>query len=186
MKAVVLDVAEAVLAQRRRDGLDRFDEMWEGVLHMVPAPSSRHQAFSGRLFRALAPLAEAAGLAPFFETGLYRADDDFRVPDQVYAMPELVSDRGVDGGAALVVEIRSPHDESDAKVAWYAEVGVEAVLVVDPLTRAFDLYLTRAGRPRLVQPDPAGRVTIDALGLRVGVVDGPRLSLTWAEGGIDC
>ncbi len=182
VKAVVLDMSEAVLDERRRHGLDVFDEVWEGVLHMVPPPSSHHQGFSGRLFRTLAQLAEAEGLAAFFETGLYRADDDYRVPDQVYASPRLVADRGVDGGASLVVEIRSPRDETDVKVGWYAALGVETVLVVDPLSRRFDLYVTRAARPVLVQPDAAGEVAIDALGVRLSVVDGPRLLLTWPGG----
>ena len=33
---------EALLERRRRLGQDLFDEVWEGVLHMNPAPSGRH------------------------------------------------------------------------------------------------------------------------------------------------
>ena len=39
----MLDVPESLLDERRRLGLDVFDEVWEGVLHMVPPPSGEHQ-----------------------------------------------------------------------------------------------------------------------------------------------
>ena len=39
----MLEVHEALIAERRRLGHDRFDEMWEGVLHMVPSPGFGHQ-----------------------------------------------------------------------------------------------------------------------------------------------
>jgi len=34
----MLEVDPALLEQRRRLGLDHWDEMWEGVLHMAPDP----------------------------------------------------------------------------------------------------------------------------------------------------
>lgn len=43
MKAVILHVSDEDLAHRRLTGVDRFDEMWEGVLHMAPAPMYEHQ-----------------------------------------------------------------------------------------------------------------------------------------------
>jgi hypothetical protein len=43
MKAVTWEVDGATLERRRRTGVERFDEMWEGVLHMAPAPTNRHQ-----------------------------------------------------------------------------------------------------------------------------------------------
>ncbi|MBA3983821.1 MAG: hypothetical protein H0X61_09880 [Acidimicrobiia bacterium] len=39
MRAVMLDVPVALLAERQRLGHDLFDEMWEGELHMVPHPA---------------------------------------------------------------------------------------------------------------------------------------------------
>lgn len=36
-----MEVPEAMLAERRRLGLDRRDEMWNRVLHMVPPPGGR-------------------------------------------------------------------------------------------------------------------------------------------------
>lgn len=44
----------ALVERRRRLGQDLFDEVWDGVLHMNPAPSGRH----GKLDRQLAVLVE--------------------------------------------------------------------------------------------------------------------------------
>jgi hypothetical protein len=42
MRALV-HVRDEELSDRRAKGLDRWDEVWEGVLHMTPAPSYEHQ-----------------------------------------------------------------------------------------------------------------------------------------------
>ena len=56
MKAVVLEVSDRELEDRRRRGLDRFDEMWEGVLHMAPSPLYEHQRIVMALGRFLSEL----------------------------------------------------------------------------------------------------------------------------------
>jgi hypothetical protein len=40
---------EALLDRRRRLGQDLFDEVWEGVLHINPAPSGRHARIEAQL-----------------------------------------------------------------------------------------------------------------------------------------
>ncbi len=50
-----MHVTDQELAHRRSIGLDRWDEMWEGVLHMTPAPSLEHQRILGRLVAFLEP-----------------------------------------------------------------------------------------------------------------------------------
>jgi Uma2 family endonuclease len=138
--------------------------MWDGELHMVPRPSEQHQAIGTALVVALAPLAEARGLLARYETGLFRpdVDDDYKVPDQLYARPELRSERGIEGGASLVVEILSPNDETYAKLDWYASasVGVGEVLVIEPETRRVELFANRDGRMVAVEP-----VVIECLGV---------------------
>ena len=182
VKAVMLDVPQALLDERRRTGADRWDEMWEGVLHMVPPPSGEHQRVGTNLLLALAPLARSRGLEPFYETGLFRpgVDDDYRVPDQVYARPGQVSRRGVEGGAPLVVEIRSPGDETYEKLPWYASVGVDQVLVVHLEPRAAELFACREGAVVPAEAGPEGLV-VDSLGVTVAAVEG-RLLVAW-EGG---
>jgi len=185
MRGVLLEVDEALLERRRCTGADRWDELWDGVLHMPPPPGDAHQALGQGLFRVLAPLAEARSLRPRYETGLFRTADDYRVPDQSYAPPERFSDRGIEGAAALVVEIRSPHDETYEKLDWYAAQGVPEVLVVHPEDRRVELYVLRGARLVLVQADAAGEVASEVVAARFATVAGPRLRVTWNGGAAD-
>ncbi len=181
VRAVMLEVPEALLEERRVRGADRWDEMWEGELHMVPPPSEQHQAIGAALLRILAPLAEAHGLVARYETGLFRpdVDNDYRVPDQLYARTKLRSERGIEGAASLVIEILSPDDETYAKLDWYASVGGGEVLIVDPGTRRVELFASRDGRMAPVEP-----VVIDCMGVTAETVDGT-LRLSWDGGTAD-
>jgi hypothetical protein len=139
MRTLVLDPStaglEKVLERRRRSGLDRLDEVWEGVLHMVPAPSHAHASITQQLAELLGPPARAAGLEPAMgEFNLGESEDDFRVPAGGLHRPGA-------GGvwhptAALVVEIVSPGDESWEKLPFFADHGVDEVLIVDPADRS--------------------------------------------------
>ncbi len=122
---------EALLERRRRAGVDRLDEVWQGVRHMVPGPSFEHARISQQLAELLGPLARAAGLVPTMsEFNLGESEHDFRVPDGGLHRPGAA---GVwHSTAAVVVEILSPGDESWAKLSFYAERHVDEVLLVDP------------------------------------------------------
>lgn len=179
----MLEVPQALLNERRRKGLDKSDEMWEGELHMVPPPSTEHQSLGAELFLVLAPLAKRLGFDPWYDpTGLFRpgADADWRVPDQMYARPDLRSVRGIEGHAALVVEILSPGDETYEKLGWYASVEVGEVLVIEPLTRSVELFANRDGHMAPVEPP----LVIQALGVTAETVEGT-LRLTWDGGSAD-
>jgi Uma2 family endonuclease len=73
----------------------------------------------------------------------------------------------------MVVELRSPRDESYDKLDWYAVRGVTEALIIDPPTRAVERYALRGGAYRLVQPDAEGMVTSEVLGVRLGPVETP-------------
>lgn len=185
MRAVVVDVPEYELEERRRKGLDVFDEVWDGVLHMVPQPSDGHQRLGSRLLAILLPLAESRGLVATYESGLYRPDSsdrDYRVPDLVVSRPQDRSSRGVEGRAELVVEILSPNDETYDKVDFYAEVGVRELLVIDPDTRRVELFVLRGGRLHAALPDPSGAITLASLDITLSTDDGPKLRVAWADG----
>jgi Uma2 family endonuclease len=185
----MLDVPESLLDERRRLGLDVFDEVWEGVLHMVPPPSGEHQRLALELGSVLLSAAKRRGLVASNETGLFACGDDYRVPDILVSQPGNCSERGVDDTAELVVELRSPADESYEKLPWYAARGVAEVLVVDPGTRRFELYRTEGGRAVAVAGDVDGGVALDTLGVRLRTVttaDGPRLRVTSASDTHDC
>ncbi len=121
---------QELLERRKRSGLHRLDEVWEGVLHMVPAPTGQHAYIAQQLAVLLDGPARAAGLVPAMgEFNLGDSEGDFRVPDGGVhrAIP-----RGVwHSTAALVVEIVSPGDESWQKLPFYAAHEVDEVLIVD-------------------------------------------------------
>ncbi|HTD08035.1 MAG TPA: hypothetical protein VK680_04005, partial [Solirubrobacteraceae bacterium] len=85
MRTLILDPPTAglggVLEGRRRSGLDRLDEVWQGVYHMVPALSGPHAAIESQLHRLLGPLATAVGLIMIGQSNLGESEHDFRVPD---------------------------------------------------------------------------------------------------------
>jgi hypothetical protein len=122
---------EALLERRRRAGVDRLDEVWQGVHHLVPDPSLEHARISTQLAELLSPLARAAGLLPAIsELNLGEDEHDFRVPDGGLHRPGAA---GIwHATAAMVLEIRSPDDETWHKLPFYAAHHVDEVLIVDP------------------------------------------------------
>ncbi|WP_433292204.1 Uma2 family endonuclease [Pseudonocardia sp. CA-142604] len=180
MRVLMLDAPQAMLDERRRLGLDRRDEMWDGLLHLVSLPSGPHQRFASEFFLVVAPLAEAADLVPLFGTGLFRSDDDYRVPDQLYCTAEHFSERGAEG-AELVVEIRSNDDETYDKIGFYGLLGVREMIVAHPHDRRVELFRALGGRLVPVQPGASGELTSEVLGIVLRTVD-EKLEISWSEG----
>ncbi len=183
VRVVFLEAPEHLLAERERLGLDGRDEMWEGELHMVPPPSFGHQRREARLLRALGPVADEAGLEVVAEAGLYQGSTSWRVPDLVVLRPEQATHRGVEGGAVLVVEIRSPGDETDTKSPFYAQFGVEELLIVERDSAAVTLLRPTDGEFRPVPPDEDGWVRC-ALGVALRRADGSVLEVRLPDGTI--
>lgn len=184
MRVVMLEVPEELLADRRRKGLDKLDEDWEGVVHMVPAPSPEHQRLEGRLYRTLAPIAEAAGLEALTNTSVHRVGlpEGYRVPDISITSPARVDERGIRGGCELAVEILSPNDETYEKLPFYGEVGVQELLVVSPDTRAVQLYVLSGTKLLPLTTDASGSVRSAVLGVSFRTAPGPRLHVSWPGG----
>jgi len=134
MATLVLDPQpvelDALLERRRRLGLDHNDEMWEGVLHVNPAPHGRHHRIGQQLAELLGPPATAAGLVPAIGIFNLGEPEDYRVPDGGVHRPG--PDQMYYETTALVVEIVSPGDESWDKLAFFAAHEVDEVLIVDP------------------------------------------------------
>ena len=127
---------EALLVRRRKLGLDRRDEVWQGVLHMGPAPWHRHADIAQQLAEILGPLARAAGLQPTMHEFNIGEPNDYRIPDG--GLHRDSSDVLYHATAALVVEILSPGDETREKVPFYAAHGVDEMLIVDPENRSVE------------------------------------------------
>jgi len=89
-----------------------------------------HNLLNSGLFRVLVILAERRGLVGSSEaTGVFAAEDEWRVSDQVHCRPDDLIDAGITS-AELVVEVRSKGDDSYAKLPFYAAQGVTEVLIV--------------------------------------------------------
>jgi Uma2 family endonuclease len=154
VRTIILDPPSAgldeLLERRRRSGLDRLDEVWEGVLHMVPAPSHAHASISQQLAELLGPLARAAELqATMAEFNLGESEHDFRVPDGGLHRPGAAP--MWHPTAAMVVEIVSSGDETWEKRPFYAAHQVDEVLIVDPDKRSVDWLALGQGAYRPVE-----------------------------------
>ncbi len=132
MKTVVLgDIPPALdshLAERKRLGLDTHDEVWTGDYYMAPAASFNHAKHEMTIGRLLFEKAEPLNLVV---TGAFNlgSPDNFRVPD-------LGVHRGDPEGtwiasASVIVEVRSPDDETYNKFDFYFEHNVDEILVAD-------------------------------------------------------
>ena len=180
VRAVMLDVPAALLAERRQLGLDRFDEMWEGELHMVPPPNEEHQRIGTELVAALYAVTRAQGLQLRYETGVFdpevTGDSSYRTPDVVVFGDEVRSARGVEGGARMVVEIRSPGDESLHKLAFFQRVGVAEVLVIGRDDKSLRRWLRRDDRLVELAAGDDGWHRLDAIPVALHGGDG-RLEL---------
>jgi len=181
MRAVLLGVGESFLVARRRMGQDKLDERWEGEWHLVKPPRSWHTFLNGDIFRILVVLAERTGLVGSCEaTGIFAASDDWRIPDQLYCRPAHVTDEGVTS-AALVVELRSPGDDSYAKLPFYATRQVAEALIVHE-DRRVELYRRRDDGTMVQVEQADGSARSDTLGCTFTTVDGPRLRIAWDGG----
>ena len=156
------------LARRRALGQDRFDEVWEGEYHVVPAPHSWHGQVDSELAALLRPPAKSAGL---FITSQFNlgVEDDYRVPDGGYhrARPSGVWI----ATAAIVVEVLSPDDETLLKLDFYARHGVEEICIADPRGREIRWFVLAAGAYEETGASPLLGVTAASL---VAGIDWPR------------
>jgi hypothetical protein len=149
---------EALLERRRRLGQDLFGEVWEGVLHMNPAPHSQHGRREWQLAGILSPLADTAGLRALGQFNLGE-ERDYRVPDGALVRPG--PDAVYLSTAALVLEIVLPGDETWEKLDFYAAHGVDELLIVDPQDKTVSWMALEAGeykhlkRSRLIELGPA-------------------------------
>jgi Uma2 family endonuclease len=168
------EVLPEVVALRRRTGADRWDEMWEGELHMPPAPNRMHQDLElslGAWLRQHWAKPRGCKVYPPINLALPgRWPQDYRIPDLVLLEPdrfEIDRDEYFDGPPTALIEIRSPGDETLDKLPFYAKLGVPEVWVIDRDTRVPDIYVLRDGEYEPMDPDPDGWLHSDATGIRL-------------------
>ncbi len=163
-------VLREIIDERRRLGIDRWDEMWEGVLHMSPAPGPEHARITKKLIVFLDPLVERKGLGLVTWTNVREPGSDmknYRVPDLLFVSnvrAHLVGDAWIDGGPDVVFEVHSPGDDTYKKFGFYAKVGVEWLVVIHRDTKRVEVY-RRADADHMepVVPASDGSVAIEPL-----------------------
>lgn len=133
-------VGQHLIEQRRNDGVDTMDEVWEGVYRVVPAGSARHGIVQARALDFLSGW-KRANASPLIVAGPVNIgrSDDYRVPD----VAVLADDPGDDvyvSTAAMVVEVRSLDDDTYRKFPFYLAAGVQEILVLDPSKRLVELW----------------------------------------------
>jgi Uma2 family endonuclease len=179
---VVMPVAIPELIRfRELTGADRFDEMWEGVLHMAPSPTFHHQTHASRLLsffvEVWCPVTGGAAVMQINVSSPERWDQDYRIPEVSVILPDRVP-----RGEAMFVqpnvvfEVRSPGDETYEKLPFYAAIGVEAVVGRElrsrtSVGRRLDAHRAHRGRvagrvdgQRLVAPPPPSSKAGDRAG----------------------
>ena len=187
MRVLFVDAPPELLAERRRLGLDRRDELWEGVVHVVPQPETGHQVFGANVIGAASARLRRRGLQITYETAVYQPGHrewSYRVPDLIVTRPALLATSGIEGPPELVLEILSPNDESREKFPFYAALGCREVLLVDRRRHSFELFRLTDGELVPVPPDEAGTVRLEAFEASISVA-GVALRVGWADDGED-
>src|ERR1700675_5047027 len=91
MKAVMPVVHPEILESRKRTGADRWDEVWEGVLHMPPMPNYAHQnleaALQNYLWLHWARPSRAKVLHQINLAAAGAWPNNYRIPDLVLLSP---------------------------------------------------------------------------------------------------
>ena len=174
MKAVMPEVPPHILEWRRRTGAERWDEMWEGVLHMPPMPNREHQDLEGALETWLRMYwARPRGNKVYHQINLASVGgwpNDYRIPDLVLLTPERFDiDRNeyFEGPPEVVVEIRSPGDETVEKMPFYARLGVPEVWIIDRDSKIPEVHVLRGTDYEKRVPADDGWVQSAATGIQL-------------------
>ena len=160
----MLEVPQHILDERRISGAEQWDEVWEGVLHMVPPPNVEHQDFEWQLETWLRlhwnPTHRSNRV--FHQVALSPDEKwihNYRTPDIVLFTEEHLKNLQptyCSGPCTVAVEIRSPNDESYEKLDFYGRLGVPEVWVIDRDTRLPEIHRLANGRYEMESPTVDG------------------------------
>ncbi|MGN9812118.1 Uma2 family endonuclease [Micromonospora sp. BQ11] len=124
-------------------------ELFDGSLHMTPAPTPRHQRISRRLGNIFEAATGPVGLELLEAVNVRLRPGRVPVPDLVVTTPVDLDEVYVEAESVrLVCEIVSPGNAATDKVLkmhYYAAAGIDWFLLVDQVTGALHLH-RRQGR----------------------------------------
>lgn len=142
------DKVRRIIHRRRRLGLDRKDEVWNGRYIIMPDPDNVHQDLVGSLLTVLRIVISWAKLGNAYP-GCNISDreekwtSNYRVPDvTVFLNDNPAKNRNTHwfGGPDLAVEVVSDNDKSRKKLDFYASVGTRELLIVDRVPWQLELF----------------------------------------------
>jgi Uma2 family endonuclease len=157
-------LADRLIKERKRKGIDLYDEVWEGMYVLPSMPNNAHQRLAGDLCDIFREVVKKAGLGQGYP-GANVSDrrkgwkHNYRVPDVLVVLKDS---RAVDcdthffGGPDFLVEIQSPGDDTEEKVPFYAKIGVRELLIIHRDTRTLRLLRLEGGELVLVKPSSLG------------------------------
>ncbi|MEX0704738.1 MAG: Uma2 family endonuclease [Planctomycetales bacterium] len=190
------DLERELIAERRRTGADRYDEVWDGVYVMSPMADFEHQSLVSRLTTVFGVTIEWAGLGAVY-SGVNVTDretdwkQNYRCPDIAVFLEGSTADiRGSHsvGGPEFAVEIVSPSDRSRKKLRFYAKVATRELLIVDRHPWALELYRLHDDELKLVGTstvDDGATLASEVIPLAFRLVAGdprPRIEIVHAAG----
>ena len=177
---------EAFLAQRAANKQDRWDEVWEGVYMMAPAPNNEHQDVVDWIIFVLKLHLRADG---FRINSLRNVSDgrsdwtkNYRIPDVLVFSPSNdARDAGTHwvGGPDLAIEVLSDGDRARDKIDFYGRVGTREVLLIDRDPWRLELYRFRGGE---MTTEVAMEVVTQSIGVKWRVLGEAELEMEFADG----
>jgi Uma2 family endonuclease len=150
------ELRDDLIQERKRKGLDLYDEVWEGTYVMPSMPSLEHQELVSNLTMICGEVVMRPGLGKVYP-GVNVSDrgagwkENYRIPDLVVVLNggrAIRHSTHVQGGPDFLVEIESPGDDSEEKVPFYGRLGVRELLLIHRDKRT--LRLLRLGGQELV------------------------------------
>ncbi|HEY7427862.1 MAG TPA: Uma2 family endonuclease [Gemmataceae bacterium] len=179
MKAVMPSILPDIQAMRKCTGADRWDEMWEGVLHMPPMPNRDHQDLEFCLESFLrfywAPTCQGKVYHQINVAAIGGWPDNYRIPDLVLLLPQRFAiDRNeyFEGGPDVVVEIHSPGDEAYEKLPFYRDLGVSEVWIIHRDTRQPEIHVLKRGRYKKQSVTTQGWIRSPGMGIEMAGAKG--------------
>lgn len=153
---------------------DRWDEMWNGVVHVAPSPNAIHQKLVIKLGTYLEVNWAVPNSAEIFVQLNVASHggwpNDYRIPDLVLLHPDRASaNKGecIEGPPNVVVDIVSPRDESFQKLSFYQDLEVPETWIIDRDTRSNELFAFDGDQYIARQPNAEGWIISHEIGVEM-------------------
>src|SRR5438067_11127022 len=129
---------DRLIQERKRKGIDLYDEVWEGMYHMPSMPSNAHQKLLDDLGDILTEVVKRGKRGEKYQGANVSDrrkgwDHNYRVPDMVVVLKKsraVACGTHFCGGPDFLVEIESPGDDTEEKVPFYGKIGVRELLII--------------------------------------------------------